>query len=241
MDISQFFKQYPKVFITGTDTEVGKTYCASLLVSELVKQGIDVFPFKPISAGTQLIEQSQYSDQHIEVEPSVKKPVNEDALALYRAANKVYSIEQINPIVFEPPIAPHIAAEMAQQSLNLERLNTEYKKITKLGQVQIIEGAGGWLLPLNDHQLLSDWVSAQQFPVIMVVGIKLGCLNHAMLTTQAIAQSGCKLVGWVANFITGENDINMKNLAYLEKNINAPLITCVSQNQTSLSANIMSQ
>ncbi|GHB60380.1 ATP-dependent dethiobiotin synthetase BioD [Psychrosphaera saromensis] len=245
MNITELFTQHKKVFITGTDTEVGKTYCASLMVKTLLKSGLDVFPFKPISAGVK---------DHIDLAVKGSKlnstlghkcnrtcghfivKANEDAVSLWSAVQGRYSLEQINPIVFQQPIAPHIAAKSENKVLGFERLNKAFSDVETLGDVQVIEGAGGWYLPLNDTELLSDWVALQKLPVVLVVGIKLGCLNHALLTAHAIEQSGCELIGWIANFIDGSNAIADENMAFLQQKLNAPLISKVYKNQTIMAA-----
>jgi dethiobiotin synthetase len=219
--IKQLFLTHQRIFITGTDTEVGKTYCSSLIVQHLNQADLDVFPFKPIAAGT---EHSQEFNQE----------VNEDAVALYDACKRKYSLSQINPITYAPPIAPHIAAELEGFKLDFALLDQELKKVKTLGQSQLIEGAGGWLLPLNEHQLLSDWVAKHQLPVILVVSIKLGCLNHALLTAQAIKASGCDLVGWIANFNHGETDIGRKNMEYIQSQLDSPLLFEVHKDQRAI-------
>lgn len=218
INLVELFNQHKKVFITGTDTEVGKTYCASLIVKSLLAKGVDIFPFKPIAAGTQHCGEF--------------KQVNEDAFCLWNAVQKRYSLEQINPIVFKQAIAPHIAATIAQQTLDFVSLDDAFEQVEHLGEVQLIEGAGGWHLPLNNSQLLSDWVAKHNLPVIMVVGVKLGCLNHALLTAQAIEQSGCNLIGWVANFIEGDSVIAQQNVDFLKQKITAPLLSQINQGQT---------
>ena len=225
MNLVELFYQHKKIFITGTDTEVGKTYCASLMVKKLLESGVDVFPFKPIAAGTQ-----DYGELG---KPEYTKQINEDAWSLYNAVQKRYTLSQINPIVFEQPIAPHIAAKLEKQSLDISRLDNRFKQVEHLGDVQLIEGAGGWYLPLNDSQLLSEWVAKQGLPVIMVVGIKLGCLNHALLTAQAIEQNDCKLIGWVANFIEGDSTVARENALFLKQKINAPQLAEIKQGQMS--------
>jgi dethiobiotin synthetase len=227
MTLNQLFNQHKKLFITGTDTEVGKTYCVSLMVKYLLGKRVDVFPFKPIAAGTQhCIELA-----NLELNKVMNAQVNEDALCLYNAVQKRYTLSQINPIVFEQPIAPHIAAKLEKQSLDISRLDNEFKQVEHLGDVQLIEGAGGWHLPLNDSELLSEWVAEQGLPVIMVVGIKLGCLNHALLTAQAIEQSGCKLIGWIANFIDGDSPVAKENALFLKQKLTAPQIAEIQQGQ----------
>ena len=220
-DLVQLTTDYPTLFITGTDTEVGKTYCTSLIVKDLVQKGVDVFPFKPIAAGTEY--NSEFDQQ-----------LNEDALSLFEAVNRRYSLQQINPITYEPAIAPHIAAAQLNQSLTAEVLDQELGKIDDLGSCRLIEGAGGWLLPLNDKELLSDWVADHEIPVVMVVGIKLGCLNHALLTAEAIEQSDCELVGWIANFKDGESEIALENAKFLQQKLKAPLLFSVKSNQKAL-------
>lgn len=220
-ELGELFKQHNKVFVTGTDTEVGKTYCSCLIIKALKEQGVEVFPFKPISAGTDYDE-------------SFNSQVNEDARSLYLASDAIYPLEQINPIVFEPAIAPHIAAKQVGTKLNFAMLDKEFDKVSKLGEAQLIEGAGGWLLPLNDDQLLSDWVAEHKLPVIMVVSIKLGCLNHALLTAQAIKNSGCELAGWIANFNHGETVTGRENLNFIKQKLAAPLLFEVQKDQNNL-------
>ena len=219
--LTELFKQHNKIFVTGTDTEVGKTYCSCLMLDALNEQGIEAFPFKPISAGT-------------EYDKNFGRQVNEDAKDLYQASNAKYRLEQINPIVFESAIAPHIAAKQVGAELNFAMLDRAFDKVDELGEVQLIEGAGGWLLPLNDEQLLSDWVAHHKLPVIMVVSIKLGCLNHALLTAQAIKNSGCELIGWIANFNQGETEIGRENLSFIKQKLVAPLLFEVRKDQTNL-------
>lgn len=219
--LTELFKQHKKIFVTGTDTEVGKTYCSCLMLEALKEQGVDAFPFKAISAGT-------------EYDADFGRQVNEDAKALYQATDAKYHLEQINPIVFAPAIAPHIAAQQVDAELSFAMLDREFDKVNRLGEVQLIEGAGGWLLPLNDEQLLSDWVAHHKLPVIMVVSIKLGCLNHALLTAQAIKNSGCELIGWIANFNQGETEVGRENLNFIKRKLAAPLLFEVQKDQHNL-------
>ena len=193
-----------RVFITGTDTEVGKTYCTSLLVKHLRQQGKSVFPFKPVSAGV---------ESTCRVDDIAQNP---DAFELWQACEKAFSVETINPIVFQAPIAPHIAAQNEGRRLDMAGLDTVYRDMPD-ADITLVEGAGGWSLPLNERELMSDWVAKQNLPVILVVGIRLGCLNHALLTAQAINLSGCRLQGWIANFIEGESETGRKNAEYLEQ------------------------
>jgi dethiobiotin synthetase len=223
MKLNQIFSSGP-VFITGTDTEVGKTYTSELIIRHLSKQGTVVRPFKPISAGTEQFEGFEH-------------PVNEDAYKLWLACEKQYDIDAINPIVFDEPIAPHIAASNVGVTLSKTQLNQEFAKVSEDTNPIIVEGAGGWMLPLNDKELLSDWVIEHNLPIILVVGVRLGCLNHALLTASTIMHAKGRLVGWVANYVSGDNDVAKENVAYLTewfKQHNVPLLFDVQQNQTKI-------
>ncbi|MBU2882212.1 dethiobiotin synthase [Psychrosphaera sp. B3R10] len=220
-----FAKLPTRFFVTGTDTEVGKTYSSALIVKALIQGGHSVFPFKPVAAG---------------VEPSLVvngKAVNEDAYHLWLACNKVYSLDQINPILYQQPIAPHIAAELENKVLDASLLSLLSSKVPG-AEYTLIEGAGGWHLPLNNEELMSEWVVNEKLPVLLVVGIKLGCLNHALLTAESIINSGGAVIGWVANFIDGETDIGRKNVEYLQtqltKRFNISKLFEIQKNQRTL-------
>jgi dethiobiotin synthetase len=197
-------------FITGTDTEVGKTHVTCLLLKFLTQHQRSAIGFKPIAAGA---------------EEAFGQLVNEDALNIMESSNVHAKYKQINPICFEPPIAPHIAAQRVNKVITQIELNHHYKEILSVGaEFTLVEGAGGWSLPINDTEYLSDWVKAREIPVILVVGMKLGCLNHTLLTIQALKAQGVKCAGWVAN----EIDPNMSefdaNLESLKQRIDVPLL-----------------
>ncbi|UUO22214.1 dethiobiotin synthase [Colwellia sp. M166] len=174
-----------KIFITATDTDAGKTYAAQALVNAFVVNNIKVAVYKPISAGCQYVN---------------NELVNEDALLLLKQANCQQTVLQINPIAFEPAIAPHIAAIQLQQTINLTDIKQGYDDIIALEpEIIICEGAGGWRLPLGHGNYLSEFVQATQQNVILIVNMKLGCLNHAILTYQAIVADGLNCLGWIAN------------------------------------------
>ncbi|KZN45752.1 dethiobiotin synthase [Pseudoalteromonas luteoviolacea] len=197
-------------FITGTDTEVGKTYVTSLLLKYLVSKKKKALGFKPIAAGA---------------EEAFGELVNEDALTLMEAANVHGTYEQINPFCFKPPIAPHIAASRADVHISKQDLTHKLADVSTLGaEFTLVEGAGGWALPINDDEFLSTWVAEQNLPVILVVGMKLGCLNHAFLTLQAIEGAGAKCVGWVANQIDANMAEYDANLETLKQRLKCPLL-----------------
>jgi dethiobiotin synthetase len=174
-----------KLFITATDTDAGKTYVSQALVNTLVAKNKKVAVYKPISAGCERIDNTL---------------VNDDALLLLKQANCMQNIAQVNPIAFEEPIAPHIAAGKLHQTIDLTAIELGYKKITALTpDVVICEGAGGWRLPIGQGKYLSEFVQVTSQHVILVVNMKLGCLNHALLTYQAIIADGLNCLGWIAN------------------------------------------
>lgn len=235
--LQKLFESHPHIFVTGTDTEVGKTYSSSLIIQEMLRQKTIVFPFKPISAGTESITNFNSNndfDELLASDANNSLRLNEDAVELYKASKGRFGIDQINPIVFDEAIAPHIAASRAGLELSSKQVTKAWlaaKKMAKTdGYKVLIEGAGGWHLPLNNKELLSDWVAEQSIPVVMVVGVRLGCLNHALLTAQAIEASGCKLVGWVANFIEPESEIGRENVNYLKQKLTCDYqIDCIME------------
>lgn len=186
-----------KIFISATDTDAGKTYAAQAIVHALVSAGKKVAVYKPISAGCELINQVL---------------VNEDAMLLLTQSNCQQTITQVNPIAFEPPIAPHIAAAKLKKSISIDDIQQGYNEIIDLNaDVIVCEGAGGWRLPLGQGKFLSEFVQTSAQGVILVVNMKLGCLNHAVLSYQAIIADGLHCLGWVANC--------PENMPYLSENI----------------------
>ena len=200
-----------KIFVTGTDTEIGKTFISCGIIRALAGKNLKVAGLKPIASGA-------------EPEQGVLK--NDDAMQLQQASNMTLSYKEINPLCFEPAIAPHIAADLSGQPLNVSEL-VEKVIVPHDAEKVLIEGAGGWLTPLNQKETYADWVEQQGFDVVLVVGMKLGCLNHAMLTVRDIERRGLKLVGWVANFAQGSMNMAEDNLHWLKQNISAPCLGIV--------------
>ncbi len=190
-----------KLFITATDTDAGKTYVAQVLTSALVENNYRVAVFKPISAGCRLV--------HL---PEGDVLINEDAEQLMHQSNCSQGITEINPIAFEPAIAPHIAAQLIDTEIRISEIHDSYKCIeNRASDLIITEGAGGWRLPLGNGNFLSEFVQLTQQKVILVVNMKLGCLNHAILTYETIIADGLDCLGWVANC--------PEPMAYLSENI----------------------
>ena len=174
------------IFVTGTDTDVGKTRISVALMELLQQQGNRVAGMKPIASGC---------------EQTADGLRNDDALQLKRQANIDVPYDIINPYAFAPAITPHIAAQQADVEIDIAKIKDNFKQIKQQADAVVVEGAGGWLVPLNNSQTMEDLALALDLPIILVVGIKLGCINHALLTVKAIEDSGLILQGWVANQI----------------------------------------
>lgn len=201
-------------FITGTDTDVGKTVASKALVTAFAASGCRVAGHKPISAGCDLVS----------VGTNEVALRNEDAQLLMAQANVELPYDVVNPFAFKEPIAPHIAALRTGHEISASGLLDNYSDLTRYGlDVLISEGAGGWMLPINEHQILPDVVQQLDIDIILVVGMRLGCLNHALLTQQAIASSGLKLAGWIAN-APDKQPYFEENLKTLTARITAPLL-----------------
>lgn len=197
-------------FVTGTDTDAGKTLMACGLLEKARQQGLKTVAVKPVAAGC---EQTKDGLR------------NSDALLLQDAMTMELPYAQVNPIAFEPPLAPHIAAMREGKSLSVERLEGFCRGVTiQSCDLALVEGAGGWLVPLNPRETLADLAKALKAPVILVVGMKLGCINHALLTVQAIARDGLPLAGWVANKVDPDMGAYEENLMTLKALIDAPLL-----------------
>lgn len=200
-------------FIIGTDTNVGKTYVASALVRHFAKAGYQTIGMKPIASGCM-----QTPDGDL---------LNDDVLALSTASNVVAPLDLTNPYRFSPAIAPHIAAEQAEEIIDGEKIKQAYHELTQLAEVVVVEGAGGFLVPLNRQETLADLAVTLNIPMILVVGMRLGCINHALLTVEAIKSRGLTLAGWVANQVDAEMPVFEENLASLQQRIAAPCISVV--------------
>ncbi len=173
-------------FVTGTDTEVGKTVCAAALTRALARRGLRVAVMKPVASGALHTPQGLRSA---------------DALALQAEASVPAPYATVNPYCFEPPISPHIAAAEAGTAIDLARLEACYAELAAAADCVIVEGAGGWRAPISADLAMADIAACLALPVILVVGMRLGCLNHALLSYESIRARGAKFAGWVANGI----------------------------------------
>jgi dethiobiotin synthetase len=202
-------------FITGTDTGVGKT-CVSLgLIHAFKSQGKIVTGMKPVSAGCTRTEHGLR---------------NEDAVQLQHESFIEIPYDIINPYAYEPAVAPHIAAQELGEKIELDTMARCYKIIADQSEVVIVEGAGGWLAPINNSETMADLVTRLQLPVILVVGIRLGCLNHALISVESIKNCRLTLAGWVANQASTHMDKSQDNIEYLKHRIPAPLLGVIPHN-----------
>lgn len=199
-------------FVTGTDTGVGKTVISLGLMQLLQDRGLRVVGMKPVASGCERTSAGLR---------------NADALQLQRQSNGRPDYAVVNPYAFEPPIAPHIAAARAGIRIELPVLRQNFRSLSDNADMVIVEGVGGWLVPLDEKVTMADFVRMLELPIILVVGIRLGCLNHAMLTARAIVADGFQLAGWIANIVPGVSDAVDENINVLESIINEPLLGIV--------------
>lgn len=202
------------IFVTGTDTEIGKTYVSTLILHALNAHGLNTLGLKPIASGC-----TQQGD-------GTRR--NDDALALQAASSIKKPYDQINPIALLDPIAPHIAAKQNQISLTaMHYQSTLHAIIDPTADINLIEGVGGWNVPLDDASLTGDVIHALDLPVILVVGIKLGCINHTLLTYQRMMAMGIHLIGWVANCIDPNMQAQEENIETLKHWLKVPCLGVV--------------
>jgi dethiobiotin synthetase len=199
-------------FVTGTDTAVGKTLVSAALVSSFAGQGLRAVGMKPIASGC--IRENGVL-------------LNEDVEILRAASNVDLPREWVSPYAFEPAVAPHIAAQQSSVRIDIDLLRRRYLELASLADVVVVEGVGGFMVPINREQTTADLAEGLGLPVLLVVGMRLGCLNHALLTSSAIAAKGLSLVGWVANQVDPAMSCFEENLAELTRLIAAPLIGCI--------------
>jgi dethiobiotin synthetase len=197
------------VFITGTDTEVGKTVVAAALVRTLVQAGLKVAVMKPVAAGSEVTPEG---------------PRNADAVALMEAANVPNVYELVNPYCLELPASPHIAATKAGIAVEIPTIVAAFEQLATTADLVVVEGAGGWDVPLSETGTMADLAAALDLPVLLVVGLRLGCLNHALLTSRAVEASGLQLAGWFANHVQPAFEHAAENIATLESRLRAPLL-----------------
>ena len=200
------------LFVTGTDTGVGKTLVSAALLHALSAHHARVVGMKPVAAGTELINGVM---------------TNEDVIALRAASTCAVPAELDNPVLLPDPVSPHIAAARAGVTIDIPHIVACHRQLLLLADAVVVEGAGGFHVPLSDLETGADLAQALGLPVVLVVGLRLGCLNHALLTLEAIRARGLTLAGWVANHIDPAMLAQDDNIAFLQQKLQVPLLATV--------------
>jgi len=198
-----------RYFVTGTDTEVGKTVASCALLQAANRLGLRTAGYKPVASGSEMTADGLR---------------NGDALALQRTASVALPYEAVNPYTFAEPTSPHIVSAEEGRPIEGRVMSEGLRALTQQADWVLTEGAGGWFTPLSEGLTFADWVQAEQLPVILVVGVKLGCLNHAVLTAQAVRQAGLPLAGWIANDVVPPGRRHAEYLATLGQMLPAPCL-----------------
>jgi len=202
-------------FVTGTDTEIGKTLVSCTLLYAMVHQGWKSVGMKPVAAGAELQDGVW---------------CNEDVMALKAVSNVQCNAELdklINPYLFKLPAAPHVAALQEHSQIELDVIINSYQQLTQHADAIVVEGVGGFRVPFNATEDSADMAQQLNLPVVMVVGMRLGCINHALLTAEAIAARGLRLAGWVANCAQTEMAFLQENLTGIRERLNVPYLGCI--------------
>ena len=199
-------------FITGTDTNVGKTWVTLALMGFFRARGLSVLGMKPVASGCV-------------VQGGVLR--NEDALLLQESATWPIDYAKLNIYAFAPPIAPHLAARQSGQNIELERIARQCRELERQADCVLVEGVGGWEVPLNTGERVSDLAKLLKLPVILVVGMRIGCLNHALLTQDAIIKSGVECAGWVANCVEADTLFLQENIDTLRSDLAFPCLAVI--------------
>ena len=201
------------LFIAGTDTEIGKTYVTCALLHGLRDAGVRAVGMKPVAAGALATAQGLRND---------------DALAIQAAGAVSLPYDLVNPYVFAAPTSPNIAAAYAGREITIEPIAAAYRQCSEASELVIMEGIGGWRVPLSATLQSRDLAQALELPVLLVCGIRLGCINHALLSAAAITADGCRLLGWVANDLSADYHYADDCIETISTLIDAPLITRIS-------------
>ncbi|MGM3386453.1 dethiobiotin synthase [Stutzerimonas stutzeri] len=211
-------------FITGTDTEVGKTTIAAGLLHAARLAGLSTAAVKPVASGCDVTAEGLR---------------NSDALALLGECTLPLRYEEVNPLAFEPAIAPHLAAREVSSELTVAAIASPVRRVLASGAAfTVVEGAGGWRVPLAGRETLADLAINLKLPVILVVGVRLGCINHALLSAEAIERDGLVLAGWVANIVDPATSRLQENLATLAERLSAPCLGQVPRLQNASPAEV---
>lgn len=200
------------VFVTGTDTEIGKTVVSVMLMRALVGRGCRVAGMKPVASGCQATSAGLRSD---------------DAQKLEAASNVQASYTEVNPYAFEPAVAPHLAARESGVDIDFARIKRLFKGLADRSDWVVVEGVGGWRVPLGRDRDVADLAAMLDIPVVLVVGVRLGCINHALLSAESIRRDGCTLAAWVANTCEPGGARVRQNIETLDRLLRVPRMAAV--------------
>ncbi|PLR30870.1 dethiobiotin synthase [Chimaeribacter coloradensis] len=198
-----------RYFVTGTDTEVGKTVASSALLQAAARAGYQTAGYKPVASGS---------------EETADGLRNSDALALQQNSTLALRYDEVNPYTFAEPTSPHIVSRDEGRPIDPAVLSAGLRALEARAEWVLVEGAGGWFTPLGEAFSFADWVVQEQLPVILVVGVKLGCINHALLTAAAVQAAGLPLAGWVANDVQPPGRRHAEYLETLQRLLPAPML-----------------
>lgn len=196
-------------FITGTDTHIGKSIVSASMLHGIANRGLSVAGMKPIATGC------------LESENGLR---NEDAELMMQYSNVDLPYDLVNPYAYEPPVSPHLAARRENEEISIDKIVESYQAISEQADWVIVEGVGGWMVPINENELVEDLAKALNLPLIFVVGTRLGCINHALLTLDRIRTSGLPVAGWVANIMDRNINFLPEVIDTLRLRIDAPLV-----------------
>lgn len=205
-----------KIFVTGTDTSVGKTIVSSILLKKANKLGYRTAGYKPISSGAKKEKIKNKNEKY--------QFINQDAVILQKNSSITLDIKEVNPIVLFENVPPHIISSIENKTIQKKDLSLGLYNLIQKSNWILIEGAGGWYTPLSEKVLFSDWVREEKLEIIFVVGIKLGCINHAILTEKAILSEQLICLGWIANNVLPPNKYTPYYIQTLLSYIKSPFL-----------------
>ncbi|AAO26994.1 dethiobiotin synthetase [Buchnera aphidicola str. Bp (Baizongia pistaciae)] len=200
-------------FITGTDTNIGKTVSSIILLELARRYGYNTSGYKPIAAGCRTNDFKQY---------------NSDAVLLRKFSTVKLSYQEVNPYLFIDPVCPFFTNEKNHMNVCMNKLSSGLQRLKKKSNWILIEGIGGLHTPFSNEFVMSDWIKKENLKTILVIGIKLGCINHAILTQKAILSSGLEFFGWIANYLLPTDTYNLTHIDILKKNMKSPYLGCIA-------------
>ncbi len=205
------------VFVTGTDTGIGKTFVSVALLNALCTQGVRAIGMKPVASGCTRAPDGLRND---------------DALALLAASYTTVPYDLVNPMAYEEPVSPHLAAAAENRPVDLHVVAAAHARLSARAEIVVVEGVGGWMAPLSETLVAGDLARTLGLPVILVVGLRLGCINHTLLTARAIIEDGAKLLGWVGSLVDPEMIEPEANVATLRARLTAPCLGVIKYGAT---------